>query len=84
MRPLADTASQRDLLGAMGEVQQVCHGDKGVVQRLDGGDSFVRVDCQHLRQQIYELPSVCLLCQHVTSLQVRRHVHLYKTGWASA
>lgn len=64
-----------DLLRTVREVQQVSHGDKGVVQSLHGRDPFVRVQRQHLLQQVYELPAVSLLCQDVCALQVR-HVNL--------
>lgn len=59
----------------MREVQQVGHGNKWVVQRLHRCDPFVSVECQHLLQQVYKLPSVSLLCQDVCALQVC-HVHL--------
>ena len=61
----------------MREVEEVVHGDEGVVEGLDGGDPLVRVDGQHLGQQVYELPAVCLLRQHLTAFQVRRHIHLW-------
>lgn len=38
----------RHLLGTMGEVKQVCHGDKGVVQSFNGSDSLISIDGQHL------------------------------------
>lgn len=63
------------LLRAVREVQQVCHGDKGVVESLHGRDALVGVQRQHLLQQVYELPPVGLLCQDVRPLQVG-HVDL--------
>lgn len=59
----------------MREVQQVSHGDEGVVQSLHGRDPLVRIQRQHLLQQVYELPPVGLLCQDVCALQVC-HVYL--------
>lgn len=53
----------------------MCHGDEGVVQSLHGRDPLVRVQRQHLLQQVYELPPVGLLSQDVRPLQVG-HVHL--------
>lgn len=32
----------------MWEIEEVGHGDEGVVERLDGGDPLVGVDGQHL------------------------------------
>lgn len=61
----------------MREVQQVRHGNEWMVQRLHGGDPFVGVECQHLLQQVDELPSVGLLRQDVSPLQVC-HVHLHR------
>lgn len=61
----------------MREVEQVRHGNEGVVQRLHGRDSLVRVEGQHLLQQVYELAAVGLLCQDVAALQ-GRHVDLQK------
>lgn len=57
------------LLRAVREVQQVCHGDKGVVQSLHGRDALVGVQRQHLLQQVYELAPVGLLRQDVGPLQ---------------
>lgn len=65
------------LLRAVREVQQVRHGDKGVVQSLHGRDALVCVQRQHLLQQVYELPPVGLLCQDVRPLQVA-HVDLQR------
>lgn len=72
------------VLRAVGEIQEVGHGDEGVVERLDGGDPLVGVDGQHLGQQVDELPAVGLLRQHVAALQVRRHVHLEAAGRQSS
>ena len=51
-----------------------------MVERFDGRDPLVRVDGQHLGQQVDELPPVGLLRQHLGPLQVRRHVHLDARG----
>lgn len=55
----------------------MCHGNEWMVQRLHGRDPFVCVERQHLLQQVDELPSVGLLCQDVSPLQVS-HVHLQR------
>ena len=67
------------VLGAVGEVQQVAHGDKGVVEGLHGRDALVGVQRQHLLQQVDELPAVRLLRQHVRPVQ-GGHVHLQHRG----
>lgn len=36
------------LLCAVGKVEEVCHGDEGVVQGLDRSDPLVGIDGQHL------------------------------------
>lgn len=54
-------ANELHLLRAVREVQQVRHGDEGVVQSLHWRDALVGVQCQHLLQQVYELPPVGLL-----------------------
>lgn len=59
----------------MGEVEQVGHGHKGVVQSLHRRDPLIGVQSEHLLQQVNELPPVRLLCQDVSSLQTG-HVHL--------
>ena len=64
-----------DVLGAVGEGQQVAHGDEGVVEGLDGRDPLVRVQREHLLQQVDALPAVRLLRLHVRPVQVG-HVHL--------
>lgn len=57
----------------------MCHGNERVVQRLHGCDPFVRVEGQHLFQQVDKLPPVGLLCQDVCALQ-GCHVHLQKVS----
>ena len=68
-------AGHRCVLGAVGEGQQVAHGDEGVVEGLDGRDPLVGVQREHLLQQVDALPAVRLLRQHVRPIQVG-HVHL--------
>lgn len=58
------------LLCAVREVEEVRHGNKGVVERFDGGDPLVCVNGEHLGQQVNELPPVRLLGEHVAPLQV--------------
>lgn len=67
------TAIKRSLEGVLGAVrviEEMRHGNEGVVERFDGGDPLVSVDSQHLGQQVDELPPVCLFRQHVASFQV--------------
>ena len=70
-----------DSLVAMGEVGQVLHGDKGVVEGLGGGYPLLRVDPQHLLQQAHKLPAVSLLGQQVAPLQIHHQVHLPQGWW---
>lgn len=67
-------------LVAMGEVEQVLHGHKGVAERLSGGDPLLRIDPQHPLQQAYKLSSVHLLCQQVTTFQIHHQVDLGERG----
>lgn len=71
-----DTHTHTYVLCAVRKVQEMCHGYKRVVECLDGCNAFVRIDGQHLGQQVNELASVRLFCQHVTALKVRGQVHL--------
>lgn len=71
------SAAVRRSLCAVGEVQQVGHSNKWMVERLNGRDPFICVDGQHLGEQVDELSPVCLLRQHVTALQLCAHVHLH-------
>lgn len=56
---------QRSLLVTVGEVQQMCHCNKRMVQSLQWSNSLICINCQHFLQQINVFPSVSLLCQHV-------------------
>lgn len=64
------SGDDRHLLGAMGIIHKVAHGDKGVTKSFCGSDSFVCVQAEHPLQQVYKLSSVSFLSQHVRSLQV--------------
>lgn len=54
----------------------MAQSDERVRQGLAGSDSFIGVEPQHPLQQVYELPPVGLLRQHVRALQVRGQIDL--------
>lgn len=51
----------RNLLGAVGIIHQVTHGNKRVTESFSGRDPFVGVQAEHALQEVYKLSSVGLL-----------------------
>lgn len=64
------------LLRAVGIIHKVTHCDKRVTQSFCGCDPFVCIQTEHTLQEVYKLPSISFLSQHVSPLQMRRQVDL--------
>lgn len=64
------------LLVAVWVVQQVGHGEEGVIEDAGGNSPVLSVDQQHAFQQGHKLPPVSLLCLHVPGVRTQHQVHL--------
>lgn len=64
------------LLVTMRVVQQVSHGEEGVIEDAGGNRPVLGGDQQHALQQRHKLPPVGLLCEHVAVIGSEHQVHL--------